>query len=180
MQEERLRFDALYERHVGVSEGVGKSYAEAARVCLDRHHASPQAFHIFDRIGERRAVAEWTAPDRRTKNAWANANDATEAGAYGLALGAVELARGLVTVRRADTLTGSDYYLARAAAPPENLEAAIRLEVSGMDVGDESRMRDRLSQKVRQSSNGRSNLPAIALVVAFKALKMLLADVRRG
>lgn len=179
MPEDQLRFVDLWDRHIGVTEGIAKSYAEAACVCLDRHHTSPQALHIHEAKGAHRVAAEWTAPDGRTKRAWANTTDATEAGAYALALAAVESTRGLVAVRRAETLTGADYYLASATQTLDSLEAAFRLEVSGMSEGDESRMGQRLRQKIRQAASGRSNLPAIALVVGFEALKIFVAEVER-
>ncbi len=179
MVEEKLRFSDLRERHRGVTEAVGRAYAEAAGVCLDRHHVSPQPFHIVDAPNERRAFAHWAAPDERTKDAWANRDDATEAGAYGLALATVELARGLVAVRRAETLTGSDYYLGTPGEAAHSLKTLFRLEVSGVDSGDEARLAARLNQKIRQADRGNSKLPAIALVIGFRALKALAADVEK-
>jgi hypothetical protein len=85
------------------------SYSEAVRVCLGRHHGSPVEFSLNDNGQVERASAEWPPPDERTKNAWANKDDATRDGAYGLSLAAVEAMRGLVAVRRAETRTGADY-----------------------------------------------------------------------
>jgi hypothetical protein len=44
--------------------------------------------------------------------AWANTTDTTETGAYGIAIAAVEVTDGLVTVARAETRTGADYAIA--------------------------------------------------------------------
>lgn len=172
-----LRFLDLSTRHVGVSNGVSDSYAEAARVCLDRHHESPTEFQIKDNNVEDRATANWTSADERTRNAWANKDDATESGAYGLALAAIEEMRGLVAVRRAETRTGADYYLGEPGSMSEDLEASLRLEVSGTDEGNEVVITNRLRHKVGQARQGNSNLPAIALVVGFAALHIESADV---
>ncbi len=172
-----LRFADLHERHHGVTAAIGNAYAEAAGVCLDRHHVSPQSFLLVNAGGELRALTRWVAPDARTKSAWANRDDATEAGAYALALAAVETALGLVAVRRAETLTGSDYYLGAPGEVAQSFMALFRLEVSGVDSGDDTRLSARLAQKIRQARHGRSRLPAIALAVGFKSLKILLADV---
>jgi hypothetical protein len=172
----RLRFENLSARHAGVSEGLSSSYAEAVRVCLDRHHTSPAEFQLKDK-GTLVANAEWTRADERTKRAWANNDDATRDGAYGLALAAVEVVRGLVAVSRAETLSGCDYYLGAPGAELDDLEASVRLEVSGTDGGGESVIDGRLRQKLEQASKGRSNLPAIASVVAFRALQIVSADV---
>lgn len=120
-----------HERHFGLTEAVAKFFEEAASVCLDRHHDSPRDFQITQQNETMEARAEWGAPDERTKGAWGNRDDATEAGAYCLALAAVELTKGLVAVRRAETLTGSDYYLGLPGEAPSDMRALLRLEFSG-------------------------------------------------
>jgi hypothetical protein len=174
----KLRFENLSERHFGVTAAIGTAYAEAVRVCLGRHHASPQEMLVRDGIGEIKSAAEWEGPDYRTRNGWANKDDATEAGAYGLALAAAELTRGLVAVRRAETRTGADYYLGSPDGPASDLESSLRLEVSGTDEGSETIINSRLRQKLDQAAKGNSNLPAIATVVGFAALMIVTADVK--
>ena len=154
------------------------SYAEAAGVCLDRHHRSPTDFDL-DRSGTRSgAVVAWQPPDARTRGAWANETDATEAGASACALAAVELTDGLVAVRRAETGTGADYYVAPPGASPDDLEDCLRLEVSGVDRGPEPVVRQRLNAKLRQAAAGNSNLPALAGVVGFKARLIAVAELQ--
>jgi hypothetical protein len=173
----RLRFSDLSTRHVGVSDGISNGYSEAVCVCLDRHHKSPAEFTLRDNNKDEAGVAEWVSVDDRTKNAWANKDDATEAGAYGMALAAIEVMRGLVAVRRAETRTGADYYLGRPDSLSEDLEASVRLEVSGTDEGGEAVIRSRLKAKVEQAARGNSNLPAVASVVGFAALHIVSMDV---
>jgi len=84
-------------------------------------------------------MASWVKPDQRTLNAWANDIDATEFGAYGVSLAAVEVAKGLLAFSRTRTLTVADYYLAPAGTAPDDLENCLRLEVSGVDAGDAAR-----------------------------------------
>ena len=171
-----LLFSALHERHVGVSEGIGKGYSEAVRVCLDRHHLSPAEFSLSDNDRQDRAQIQWIETDDRLKNAWANRDDATRDGAYGVSLAAVELMRGLVAVRRAETRTGADYYLGEPGTSSNDLEASYRMEVSGTDDGNEAAIHARLRQKLEQARKGISNLPAIASVVGFAALRIVSAD----
>jgi hypothetical protein len=52
--------------------------------------------------------------------------------------------------------------------PVEDLESCYRLEISGVDNGDELSIRQRLNQKIRQALDGKSDLPAIATVVGFR------------
>ena len=71
----------MAQRHTGLTKPLADSYAEAAGVCLDRHHRPPTDFDL-DRSGTRAgAVVAWQQPDARTRGAWANETDATEAGA---------------------------------------------------------------------------------------------------
>jgi hypothetical protein len=178
MSSSKLSFEDLSTRHPGVSPGVAGNYAEAVRVCLDRHHASRAEFQLTDNGRVEKAIAEWETADRRTKGAWANRDDATRDGAYGLALAAIEIMRGLVAVSRAETRTGADYYLGVRDAVLVDLEASIRLEVSGTDEGGHSVINGRLKQKLEQANEGRSNLPAMATVVGFRALQIISADVK--
>ncbi len=166
----------MAQRHTGLTKPLADSYAEAAGVCLDRHHRSPTDFDL-DRGGTRSgAVVAWQPPDARTRGAWANETDATEAGASACALAAVELTDGLVAVRRAETGTGADYYVAPPGASPDDLEDCLRLEVSGVDRGTEPVVRQRLNAKLRQAAAGNSNLPALAGVVGFKARLIAVAE----
>lgn len=109
--------------------------------------------------------------------AWANESDATRDGAYAVSLAAVEVREDLVAMRRAETLTGADYYVAASGSDPDDLEHSFRLEVSGTDSGDMGVVRQRLMQKQAQARAGRSNLPAIAAVVGFKAIVVAIARV---
>jgi len=177
MKAKSLGFTDLFKRHVGVTAAISASYFEAACVCLDRHHASPARFQLRDNQSADVADAQWDRMGQRERNAWANQDDATEAGACGLALAAVELMRGLVAVRRAETQTGVDYYLGKPKESLDHLEASFRLEISGIDKGAASYIEYRLRRKIAQAEKGRSNLPAIASVVVFAALQIVTADV---
>ena len=70
-------------------------------------------------------------------------------------------------MRRAETLTGADYYIRHGDESADDLEDCFRLEVSGTD-SDSYEVRRRLRVKVRQALQGKSNLPAIAAVVGFR------------
>ncbi len=171
---EKFLIDDIAARHTGLTNAIGSVYEEAARVCLDRHFASPKIFHVAGLGCEKRLQAEWTATDARTKAAWANEIDATESGAYCLALAAVEQTEGLVALSRAETHTGADYYVGPAGQDVDDLESLHRLEVSGTDRGDENAVAQRLRRKVEQAKAGSSDLPALAAVVGFRALCILI------
>lgn len=165
-------------RHTGLTRAIASANNEAARVCLDRHHESPTDFDLQrDGNAPFTTVVEWTPPDARACEAWANSNDATEDGACACVLAAVELTDGLVAVRRAETLTGADYYVAPPGNAPDDLEHCLRLEVSGVDRGPKSEIERRLRAKLAQAAAGNSNLPALAGVIGFRARLVMIADV---
>ena len=170
-----LPIHEMEQRHFGLTKAIADSYTEAASVCMDRHHKSPTEFHLDSSGARSITVVEWQAPDTRIRRAWANETDTTEAGAYACILAAVELSNDLVAVRRAETQTGADYYVALKGRIPTDLEDCWRLEVSGVDRGPESTVMQRLRSKLEQAERGNSNLPAIAGVVGFRACLILLA-----
>ncbi len=174
-----LPLSNLAHRHRGLTPALAESYLEAARVCLDRHHTSPKTFSIENDSQSRSTTVEWTMATERERGAWNNRDDATRDGAYACAIAAIELVEILYAVRRAETLTGSDYYVAPAGPAPQDLEDHLRLEVSGVDSGENSVISQRLKEKIVQATNGRSNLPAIAVVVGFKA-KLIKTQRVRG
>jgi hypothetical protein len=81
----------------------------------------------------------------------------------------------MVAVRRAETGTGADYYVAPIGVAVDDLENCLRLEVSGIDRGDNVAIQQRLRQKLQQATAGNSNLPALASVVGFSAKSVVTA-----
>jgi hypothetical protein len=161
----------MSDRHRGLTRALAESYLEAARVSLSRHHEPPQEFTLQNSSHgsneELKILIEWELPDARCREAWANQDDSTRDGAYACAIAAIELFLGLYAIRRAETLTGADYYVAPLSHTAEDLEDFHRLEVSGTNSG-EYEVKQRLRMKVRQAQHGKSNLPAWAVVVGFR------------
>lgn len=166
----------LWQRHPGLTQPIGDGYFEAACVCYDRHHAPPQRGTIVASGETREETFSWVVSDDRTRRAWANDIDATEAGAYCVSLAVVEEERGLVAVHRMQTRTGADYFVIPKDAPIDSLEDGYRLEVSGVDAGGATELRQRLRAKLNQAAEGESAFPALAAVVGFKSLTVLLAE----
>lgn len=174
----RINLDGMHERHRALTAAIASAYVEAASVCLARHHVSPLSVTVFDNGAARRAELSWKLPDVQVKHAWANSIDTTEAGAYACVLAAVEYARNLFAVRRAETGTGADYYVGPVGSGQDDLEDCLRLEISGVDRGGPSDVASRLQIKVRQALRGDSSLPAIAGVIGFYAKLVMLSDVQ--
>lgn len=172
-----LNIHNMHERHLALTPSVAGSYQEAAAVCLSRHHTPPTDLELSDNGESSPATVDWITPDGRVRAAWANDSDATEAGAYGCVIAAVEDQRGLFAVRRAETASGADYYVGPFGSGESDLEDCIRLEVSGVDRGDHREVARRVLQKIQQAREGRSSLPAVAGVMGFAARLLVLRDV---
>jgi hypothetical protein len=168
-----LPLDQLADRHPGLTPAIAASDLEAASVCLSRHHRSPTEFEIQDNGASTIVTMAWVAPSPRIQMAWANTTDTTEAGAYACAIAAIEQSRGLFTIRRAETLTGADYYIGPIGSDPQKLRNCYRLEISGTDLAT-LEVRRRLKVKLTQARLGNSPLPAVAVVVGFKASLILI------
>jgi hypothetical protein len=166
----------LHLRHPGLTIDLCRAYAEAAGVCLSRHHTSPIEMSLTGVFASCRRQISWQAPTERAIRAWANRDDATRDGAYSLSLAAVEAEYGLTAITRADTRTGADFYVA-PYGEQEDLENAHRLEVSGLDQAGESRLRSRLRRKIAQVERGNASGPSLVIVVGFSAGRIAMAEV---
>ncbi len=130
---ESLRLEELHEHHPGLTQALGQSYAEAAFVYFSRHHQPPVTLSLKHTGNDELRVVNFVVPDERVRNAHANEIDATETGAYGVSLAAVEAVAGLVAVRRAETLTGADwgflYIAAKRIIPESQLQNISQKEI---------------------------------------------------
>lgn len=167
----------LHERHPGLTKAIADYYAEGARVCMDRHHKPPCEvdIEIGSKVSE--CLLDWEVTTAEVKLAWANHDDATRDGAYFVALAALEFSEGLVAVHRAQIRSGADYFVAPKGTPRGDLENSFRVEVSGIDKSDATKMKARLLQKKEQTRRGESDTPAIAAVVGFSSAAVILEHV---
>jgi hypothetical protein len=173
---DRLNIDDMHKRHRALTQSIAGGYREATAVCLNRFHSSPTEITIIDNGVPSVAEISWSVPDERVAAAHANEIDATEAAAYGCVIAGVELRRGLFAIRRAETGTGADYYIGPQGSG-DDLESCLRLEVSGSSNCTSNELSRRLVQKVQQTLEGNSNLPALAGVVGFSTRTMLIKEV---
>ena len=175
---------SLHERHYGITPELGAAYAQAASVCLDRHHTPPVVLTVgLNAEPQVSYTARWTPAQARALHAWENQDDATRDGAYCVTLAAAEVHLGLVAYQRTVVGSGADYLVAPpVTSDPEdvnvNFEMAYRLEISGIDrCKSDAELQYRVRQKVAQAQAGRSSLPALAGVVAFNLLRIVFREV---
>lgn len=161
MADGNLELD-LTRSHPVSPGGIGY-YVTAARVCLDRHHQSPIDFEVTLEAGADAAyTTQWERSSDADRRLHADATDATEHGAYCVALAAAYSHLGRMALRRTNKGTGADWWLvpigADVSGPPEydlDRDDIVKLEVSGTDLDSPNEVRRRLAKKVDQVRTGR-------------------------
>ena len=161
----------LFERHTGFYRPLCVAYADAAGICLGRHHESPTDFELVTDTSSCFRELSWLVPTIETKANWNNSDDAVRDGAYSVALAAVEVELGYVSLMRAEKKTGADYYV---GPPGTDVENAFRLEVSGTEA-DGAEVEYRLKEKLKQLRAVSDDL-GYACIIGFKVKRVALSS----
>jgi hypothetical protein len=145
-----LNLAALAEGHMpGLTRACGTSLAEAAAVCLEeRQHQNGVTLHLTGVRTEQFSM-EWPPVDDQARRCYNDFQEATERGAYGIAILIVCEVTGMVVVERSKKGPGFDYWLG------DEDDALLfagkaRLEVSGILSGSRSQVQARVRQKKEQ------------------------------
>jgi hypothetical protein len=173
-----LPIEELNVRHPGISAGWAVLLYEAASLCLSRHHSSPSAITVLQEKGGVSQELEccWKGPRSADLFAWRNKDEATEFGACAIGIASIEFLKNLFVVARMETGEGGDYYLSDVSNPVQDLESCVRLEISGIDMGNLGSMKSRLTIKLKQLERGIVDTRGIAAVIEFADLKVLVGE----
>jgi hypothetical protein len=152
----------------GLPPNLIDAYADAAEVCFEQFHHLRVELSLYEDGIEagRQFEIMWTEVTDAQRRGHANVLDATEMGAYSVALAVVQKTHAHYAYSRADQGSGADFYIVPFGV--DDLEDAIRLEISGVLSGDAPVVNSRLNRKEAQLRAGASNLPGIACVVGFE------------
>lgn len=149
-----------------LTPSYGLSLAEAGAVCLENqgHHNGVELMVNGDFDGKFRLY--WSVVDEQTIRCHADLGEATERGAYGIAILLIMNLAGFKVVERSVKGTGFDYWLGFAETLP--FQNKSRLEVSGILNGVEKDIRRRLREKVEQTKKSdRFSIPAYVVIVEY-------------
>jgi hypothetical protein len=171
-----LSFDALKAGRLGISAVYGSFLAEAASHCLQSHnHLDPVGIEISGDICVL-GTLKWCYAIEQDRDTWADLEEATEYGAYGVAIIVALPLTDAHRVERSAKGTGIDYWLGENKDAKGIFQRAARLEVSGILKGDKDGIAARLRKKLIQS--GRSDetgLPAFVMIVEFGSPEVRIA-----
>lgn len=150
----------------GLTSACGKSLGEAAAVCLeDREHESGVAIQITG-IKRHECVLNWNSVTDQQRRCYNDLQEATERGAYGVAILIVKDLTGLVVVERSKKGPGFDYWLAESD-DDDLFSNKARLEVSGILSGSGSDIKARVKQKNEQIKSSATLATGYVAIVEF-------------
>jgi hypothetical protein len=163
-----LNFDALKNGRLGISVIYGSFLAEAASHCLrSNDHVNPVVLQVTGDISAR-ANLKWRDVTQLDECTWADLQEATEYGAYGVAIIVALPLTETLRVERSAKGTGVDYWLGDGKDRRGIFQRAARLEVSGILKGDKTIVSTRLKEKLAQTKRSDDALlPAYVVIVDF-------------
>lgn len=133
----------------GLTKASGTMLAESAAVCLESQAHQPGVQLIMTGLKSDLLSLEWLAVDDQQRRCYRDMQEATERGAYGVAILVVRELTGRVVVERSKKGPGFDYWLGDKDDDLLFLGKA-RLEVSGILSGTAAQIAGRVKQKKEQ------------------------------
>ncbi|MCG8331305.1 MAG: hypothetical protein MI974_26680 [Chitinophagales bacterium] len=148
--------------------------SEAAAVCLDYHDHNPGSV-ILEITGDLKGnyMLDWSEVTQIMKNSRNDMNYTVESGAYCIAMLVVEKVAGMKVLKQSQKRTGFDYWIGNKN--DLGFQQLARLEVSGILDGTNSKIKQRVKQKVQQTQKSDNlNLNAYVVVVEFSTPKCVI------
>jgi hypothetical protein len=150
----------------GLTVACGTMLAQSAAVCLEeRKHLSGVSLRLNGMKSEGFEV-QWDVVDEQQRRCYNDLQEATERGAYGIAILLLKELTGKVVVERSKKGPGFDYWLGDADDDLLFVGKA-RLEVSGILSGTLGQIAARVSQKKEQITPSDELAPGYIAVVEF-------------
>ncbi|WP_026735294.1 hypothetical protein [Fischerella sp. PCC 9605] len=173
---QELLLTKLGEGLPAITPSFGAALAEACAVCLeDQNHSQGVELTISGDFTTKFKLY-WQPVTEQMLRCWNDEEFTTEQAAYSIAFLIIRQLTDLTVIERSRKGTGFDYWL---GSENENSELPfqnkVRLEVSGIRKGDDSRIRARVKQKIEQTNPSDGKFPAYIIVVEFsKPLSMIV------
>lgn len=157
----------LHSGFPGITPVWGESLSEAARICLEAQALAGPCHYPVDGDITASHTLTWPSTTDQMRRAWNDLDEAAEHGAYGMAALIIAEHTSYEVVERSRKGTGFDYWLGLKGEDTEMFQHTARLEVSGINRGDDSAVKARVKKKLIQTSVTDGVLPAYVIVVEF-------------
>jgi hypothetical protein len=153
----------------GWSTVFGSTCAEAASVCLEEQFHPLEVTFQIDGIQSLNIELHGIEVDDTVRRFNADAEVATEYGAYGIAALLMPYLTKLTVIERSvkGKGFGFDFWLGSIDDPQTVFQRKARLEVSGIRLGSESTLQSRVNMKLAQISPSDALSPGYVCVLEF-------------
>lgn len=151
-----------------ITAEYGSVLAQAGAICFeDQNHQNGVELEVKGTYQAKYQVY-WQPVTEQMLRCWNDAEFTTEQGAYGVAILLMIDLTEYTIIERSRRGSGFDYWLGNKDNNGLPFQNVARLEVSGIRSGDESLVKARVSQKIKQvSPTDATKLPAYVVVVEF-------------
>jgi hypothetical protein len=166
MTGKKINLTLLADGMPGLTPACGTTLAEAAAVCLeDRNHQVGVKLRL-NGMNVDVFQLEWSSVDEQQRRCYNDLQEATEWGAYGVAILVVKELTGKVVIERSKKGPGFDYWLGE---DDDDLlfYGKARLEVSGLLSGSPGEILTRVKQKKNQIKASDHLAPGYVAIVEF-------------
>lgn len=151
-----------------ITPAFGTTLAEACAICLtDQGHNQGVIITIKGDFTDSFQLY-WQDVTDQMLRCWNDKEYTTEQAAYGIAFLVIQQLTDYTVIQRSRKGTGFDYWLGKKTNSDDiPFEQTVRLEVSGIRKGNDSRIKTRVKLKVEQVSPSDGEFPAYIVVVEF-------------
>jgi hypothetical protein len=166
----KINLEDLCEGIRNLTPVRGADFAEAGAVSLDRQgHSSGVSIKVSGEYNEDVEV-KFADVTESMRKSWADIREAVDHGASGIAILFMRDMTKLTVIERSSIGPGFDYWLGPEGKEDDELifQDKVRLEISGINVGNTADVKRRVGQKLDQTNPSDSwGLPAYVVVVEF-------------
>lgn len=173
---EAFSFDPLREGKLGLTKAYGSFLVEAASFCFHLNEHPNPVLVIVTGDTPTSGSLEWHEITDAHDHSFADEQEATEYGAYGIAVVVVLKLSGISHIARSAKGTGIDFWLGLGTDERGIFQSTARLEVSGILKGRDSRIAARRNTKLSQTARSdETSLPAYVAIVEFRRPEVRIA-----
>lgn len=160
-----------------ITPSFGAALAEASAVCLEQQGHSQGVEITVSGDFTAKFKLKWQVVTEQMLRCWNDEEFTTEQAAYGIAFLIIKELTNLTVIERSSKGTGFDYWLGTVDTQKKiPFQNKVRLEVSGIREGDNSRVKARVKQKKEQTKPSDGKYPAYIIVVEFSTPKSIIEE----
>jgi hypothetical protein len=160
-----LFLSRLGEGLPAITPAFGVSLAEAGAVCFeDQGHSTGVELKVLGDFSTAFRVY-WPEVTDQMLLCWNDREVTTEYGAYGIGILLIRELTDFSLIERSRKGTGFDFWLGHEDVLPFQNKA--RLEISGIRKGNDSLVKTRIQQKLKQTEQSNESFTAYIIVVEF-------------